>query len=71
MRAKRMPRRLGRTERAISVLASPGNVLDQDVAVGEQRDEHELERVALADDRALDLVEDASGERADLVEARV
>ena len=33
-------------------------VLHQDVAVGEQADEDELERLALADDRALDLVED-------------
>src|SRR5262249_57495111 len=33
-------------------------VLEQDVAVGEQPDEHELERVTLADDGAFDLVDD-------------
>ena len=38
-------------------------VLEQDVAVREQPEQDELERVALADDRALDLVEDAVGER--------
>ena len=32
----------------------------QDVAVGEQPEQDELERLALADDRALDLVEDAT-----------
>ena len=42
-------------ERATSVLARPGIVLDQDVAVGEQPEQHELERLALADDRLLDL----------------
>ena len=33
-------------------------VLDQDVPVGEQAEQDELERLALADDRALDLGED-------------
>ena len=33
-------------------------VLEQHVPVGEQADQHELERLALADDGALDLVED-------------
>jgi hypothetical protein len=33
-------------------------VLDQHVAVGQHPQQHELERVALADDRALDLVQD-------------
>jgi len=32
------------------------------VAVGEEAEEHELERLALSDDRLLDLVEDAVGE---------
>ena len=44
-------------------------VLDQDVAVGEDPEQHELERLALADDRALDLVEDvvrAAGELLDV-----
>ena len=39
-------------------LREAGEVLEQHVPVGEQADEDELERVALADDRPLDLVED-------------
>ena len=38
-------------------LGEAGEVLDQHVAVGEQPEQDELERVALADDRPLDLVE--------------
>ena len=51
-------------------LGEAGEVLDQHVAVGEQAEQHELERVALADDRLLDLVEDPVGERAHLVQRR-
>ena len=46
-------------ERAARVFARPGIVLEQHVSVGEQAEQDELERVALADDGALDLVEDA------------
>ena len=38
-------------------LGQAGEILDQDVAVGEQAEQDELERLTLADDRALDLVE--------------
>ena len=36
-------------------LAGPGHVLDEDVAVGEQRDEHVAERIVDADDGLADL----------------
>ena len=39
-------------------LREAGDALEQDVAVGEQRDEHALEHRVLADDHALGLVED-------------
>ena len=39
-------------------LGETREVLDQHVPVGEDAEQDELERVALADDRALDLVED-------------
>ena len=42
-------------------LREAGKVLDQHVAVGEQAEQDELERLALADDRALDLVEERLG----------
>jgi hypothetical protein len=41
----------------VSVLARPGNALDQEVPVGQQADEHPLEHRVLAGDHALDLVE--------------
>ena len=41
-------------------------VLDQDVAVGEQAEQDELERVALADDGPLDLVEHPIATRGDV-----
>ena len=47
-------------------LRQPGVVLDQHVPVGEQPEQQQLERVALADDGPLDLVEDAVGQLADL-----
>ena len=40
-------------------LREPRVVLEQDVPVGEEPEEDELERIALPDDRLLDLVEDA------------
>ena len=41
----------------VSVLARPGDALQQDVPAGEQRDEHALEHRVLADDDTLALVE--------------
>ena len=49
-------------------LGEAGIVLEQDVAVGEEAHEHELEHVPLAHDRALDLVEDALREGGDALE---
>ena len=43
-------------------LAETGQVLDQHVTAGEHATEHELQRSALADDRAVDLVERLPGE---------
>ena len=42
-------------------LGEPGVVVDEHVAVGEQPEQHEAQRVALPDDRPLDLVEDRVG----------
>src|SRR5207237_564585 len=42
-------------------LGEPREVLDQDVAVREQPEQDELERVSLADDGPLDLDEDSFG----------
>ena len=39
-------------------LGEPGHALDEEVAAGEQGDDHALEQRVLADDDALDLVED-------------
>src|SRR5262249_55753809 len=49
-------------------LREPRIVLDQDVAVGEEAEQHELERLPLADDGALDLGEDAVRLRTCLVD---
>ena len=38
-----------------SVLATPGNTLEQHVALGQQADEHPLDQPVLADDDSLDL----------------
>ena len=51
-------------------LGHPGDVLEQDVAVGQQREQHELEDVALADHGALDLVEDRLGRGGDVARMR-
>ena len=40
------------------VLARPGHALDEQVATREQGDDHALEQRVLADDDALDLVQD-------------
>ena len=58
-------------ERAISVLARPGHVLEQHVPVGQHAEQHELQHLALADDRALDLVEQRGGPLAGLVQGQV
>ena len=55
-------------ERAVSVFARPGHVLEQDVAVGEQAEQDQLELLALADDGALDLVDEAGAELGELAE---
>ena len=47
-------------------LGEAGVVVDQHVAVGEQPEQHDPQRVALPDDRALDLVEDGVGAGAGL-----
>ena len=44
---------------ARTVLPVPGHVLDQQVALAQQRDEREPHLVVLADDHALDVGEDA------------
>src|SRR5205085_5671933 len=49
-------------------LREAGEVLDQDVAVREQPEQDELERVTFADDRPLDLVEDPRRRPADVLE---
>ena len=43
-------------------LRQAGVVLEQDVPVREESEQHELERLALSDDRLLDLVEDVARE---------
>ena len=58
-------------ERATSVFARPGIVLDQDVAVGEQPEQDELERVALADDRRSTSSRIRSASARDLVEVEL
>ena len=59
--AEAEPARLGERARG-QRLREPGHVLEQDVAVGEQAEQDELELLALADDRALDLVDQAAAE---------
>ena len=60
-RAKFKPERLG--ERPCrECLAQSGKVLEQHVTAGEDRREHERQRVAFADDRHLDLVEHLAGQ---------
>ena len=49
-------------ERAVERLREPGHVLEQHVAVGEEAEQDELELLPLADDCALDLVEQAVAE---------
>src|SRR5204863_2611143 len=49
-------------------LGQAREVLDQDVAVGEEAQQHELERFALADDRSLDLLEDPVGTLRELLD---
>ena len=44
-------------------LAEPGVVLEQHVSLGEDRAEHQPQRLLLADDRLADLVEHPGGER--------
>ena len=60
MRANRMPVTCA-NERAVSVLASPGTSSSRTWPSARSPSEDELQLVALADDRALDLVDDGSG----------
>ena len=55
-------------ERADQRLREARVVLDQDVAVAEEPEQDQLERLALADDRPLDLVQDPLAGGRDLVE---
>ena len=66
-RENRMLEHLGERARG-ERLREPGEVLEQDVAVGEEPDEDELERVSLADDGALDLVEHSARQLVDAFE---
>ena len=61
MRAKPMLVDLGERARR-ERLREPGVVLEQDVAVREETHEDELERLPLADDCPLDLVEHTLGD---------
>ena len=65
--AEAEPARLGEGARG-QRLREPGHVLEQDVAVGEQAEQDQLELLALADDGALDLVEQAGAELGQLAE---
>ena len=58
-------------DRATSVFAEAGVVLDQHVAVGQDREQHDLELGPLADNGALHLVEHGRRSRADLLERQV
>ena len=55
-------------ERAISVFASPGKSSISTWPSRKNAEQDELERVALADDRPLELVEDAPGGRGDVLD---
>ena len=48
--------------RAARVLPRPGVVLEQHVAAGQDRRQDTRERLALADDGGVDLVEDAAAD---------
>ena len=50
-------------------LADAGHVLDEQVALGQEHGEGGRDRLALARDDGLDVLHDARGERADLVDA--
>ena len=52
-----MPPRTDAVVLIVSVFARPGHALDQEVAAGEQADEHPLEHRLLAGDDAPDLEE--------------
>ena len=65
--AEAEPARLGEGARG-QRLREPRHVLEQDVAVGEQAEQDQLELLALADDGALDLVDEAGAELCELAE---
>ena len=48
-------------------LGRAGRTFEQDMPAGEERDQHQIERVGLADDRLGDFLLDALGKRADAI----
>ena len=58
-----VPRIVRASVLTVSVLARPGHALDQQVALRQDRHQHALEEMVLADDDALHLVEDALHQR--------
>ena len=66
MRLK-LPRIVRASVFTVSVLARPGHAFDQQVSLREDRHQHALEKVVLADDDPLHLVEDALHQRSDVV----
>ena len=56
--------------RASAVLPTPGVVLDEDVALGQERHDHVLEHLVADLDRALDVLRDAARDRAGLLDVR-
>ena len=52
-----MPPRTAAVVLIVSVFARPGHALDQEVAAGDEADEHALEHLVLTGDHALDLDE--------------
>ena len=69
--AREVDRRDLRERASHQRLRQPRVVLDQDVAVREHAEQQQLECVALADHRLLDLVQQPVGEASDLVEVHV
>ena len=52
-------------------LPDAGQILDQHMPIREHREEDQLERVAFADDRPLQFVEDAKANRRDMVRSSI
>ena len=54
---RNVPPRTAAVVLIVSVFARPGNALDQEVAAGDEADEHAFQHLVLAGDHALDLDE--------------